>query len=74
MKIDDLLKNFTIFVTNEEKEILSRMESVRPIAAYTEREQFVIESLIKKSLVSKVKQHNIYMVVKNEQTTSKRSI
>lgn len=70
MKISDLIKEFTIYMTNEEKAVYNRIESIRPVEAYTEREQFVIESLVKKSLVSKVRQQNVYMVVKNEQTKS----
>tara|TARA_B110000503_G_scaffold117004_1_gene176576 strand:+ start:5679 stop:5885 length:207 start_codon:yes stop_codon:yes gene_type:complete len=68
MKIHEVLKQFEIFVTNEEKEILERMDKVLPLAAYNERERFVIENLVRKSMVSKVRQqNNTYMVVKNEQ-------
>jgi hypothetical protein len=66
MKIDDVLKNFEIFTTNEEEVVLERMEGVRPMEAYTERERFVIENLIRKSLVSKVLHNKTYMVRKND--------
>lgn len=66
MKIDDVLKDFKIFLTNEEKKILNKMEGVRPIEAYTERERFIIENLVRKSLVSKVSHNNTYMVTKND--------
>lgn len=66
MKIDDVLKNFEIFTTNEEEVVLERMEGVRPMEAYTERERFVIENLIRKSLVSKVLYNKTYMVRKND--------
>jgi len=66
MKLNELIKSFDIFVTNEEKEVLNKMEGMRPMEAYTERERFVIESLIRKSLVSKVKYHNSYLVLKND--------
>jgi hypothetical protein len=72
MKIDEVLEQFSIFTTNEEQEVLDRMEHIRPMEAYTEREKFVIENLIRKSLVSKVKQQNVYMVVKNEQQKSRK--
>jgi hypothetical protein len=67
MKIDEVLEQFSIFTTNEEQQVLDRIEDIRPMEAYTEREKFVIENLVRKSLVSKVKQQNVYMVVKNEQ-------
>ena len=66
MKIDDVLKNFEIFTTNEEEVVLERMEGVRPMEAYTERERFVIENLIRKSLVSKVLYNKTHMVRKND--------
>lgn len=66
MKIDDVLKNFEIFTTNEEEVVLERMEGVRPMEAYTERERFVIENLVRKSLVSKVLYNKTYMVRKND--------
>lgn len=66
MKIDDVLKNFEIFTTNEERVVLERMEGVRPMEAYTERERFVIENLIRKSLVSKILHNKTYMVRKND--------
>lgn len=66
MKIDDVLKDFQIFTTNEERVVLERMEGVRPMEAYTERERFVIENLIRKSLVSKILHNKTYMVRKND--------
>jgi hypothetical protein len=66
MKINEVLKNFEIFVSNEEKQILSKLDQILPIESYNDREQFVIENLIRKSLVSKIKRNNTYMVVKNE--------
>lgn len=74
MKLKDMLKDFKIFVTNEEQQILDQMEHIRPIEAYNERERFVIENLVRKSLVSKVKRENTYMVVKNEQQEISKSI
>jgi hypothetical protein len=66
MKIDDVLKDFKIFVTNEEKEILKKLDGVKPIEVFTERERFTIENLVRKSLVSKVGHNRTYMVTKND--------
>lgn len=66
MKLNELIKNFEIFTTNEEQEVLNKMEGVRPMEAYNERERFIIENLIRKSLVSKVKYHNSFLVMKND--------
>lgn len=74
MNIKEMLKGFEVFVTNEEQQVLDRMEHIRPMEAYNERERFVIENLIRKSLVSKVRRENTYMVVKNEQHEISKSL
>lgn len=66
MKLNELLRDFEIYVTNEEKDVLEKMKGIRPIEAYSDRERFIIENLIRKSLVSKVKYHNSFMVRKND--------
>ena len=67
MKINELLSSFKIYTTNEEEALLEKMEQVLPIEFYDERERVVIENLIRKSLVSKIKRNNSYMVMRNEQ-------
>ena len=55
-----------IYTSNEEQTVLDKMTSVQMIESYTERERFVIEGLIRKSLVTKFQYNNSYLVVKNE--------
>lgn len=66
MKINELLNGFEIFITNEEREVLDKMEGLKSIDLYDERERFVIENLIRKSLVSKVRHNTTYLVKKND--------
>lgn len=68
MKVNELLQKFTIALSNEESEVLEQMSTtdVHPLHAYTEREQFVIESLIRKALVSKVIRNGNILVMANE--------
>jgi len=66
MKINELINNFEIFVSNEEQSILDNIQGIKPIELFNEREQVVIENLVRKSLVSKVQKNNSYLVVKNE--------
>lgn len=66
MRINDLIENFEIFVSNEEQNILDTIQGIKSIEMFNEREQLVIENLIRKSLVSKVPRNNSYLVVKNE--------
>ena len=65
MKLNELILDFEIATTNEERDVLDRMLSIAPLDSYDEREQFVIEGLIRKSIVSKVVRHNQTLVVKN---------
>jgi hypothetical protein len=65
MKINELISNFEIFTTNEEKEVLENLNRLAPLESFSPREQVVIENLIKKSLVSKVVHNNSTLVIKN---------
>ena len=66
MKLNELIDAFTIYTTNEEKEMLSRIDDIMSLDAFTEREQAIIENLIRKSLVSKVQQRGSTLVMANE--------
>jgi len=55
-----------IYTSNEEQTVLDKMSGAEMIESYTEREQFIIENLIRKSLVTKFQYNNSYLVVKNE--------
>jgi hypothetical protein len=54
MKINELIGNFTIWTTREEDSMLKRLESVSYLNSFNEHEQFIIEGLIRKSLVIKI--------------------
>lgn len=54
MKISELIDNFEVFTTNEESEVLKKLTSMQYLDSFTERERFVIEGLVRKSLVIKV--------------------
>lgn len=56
MKLNELIGDFNIFTTNEEKEMLSKIDGIVSLDIFTEREQVIIGNLVRKSLVSKV--HN----------------
>lgn len=58
MKIEEIINQFEIFTTNEEKTMLSKLSEVRLLSSFSEREQFTIEGLIRKSLVIKIGDHN----------------
>lgn len=71
MKLNELLKQFTIAMTNEEAKLLKSLKGVIPLESFDEREQFILEGLIRKSLVSKVYNNGDILVVANEETLNK---
>ena len=63
MKLNELISNFDIYTTNEEKEVLSKLDGIMSFDYFPEREQAIIEHLIRKSLVSKVQQRDGSLLV-----------
>lgn len=66
MKINELLQSFTIYTTNEEKEVLDKLKEPCYIELFNERDRTIIESLVRKSLVSKIIHRSGVMVKQNE--------
>ncbi len=54
MKINELLSDFEIWTTNEEAELLRKLEHPIKLKALSEHDQFRVQALIRKSLVTKV--------------------
>ena len=68
MKINELIDGFSIWTTNEERLLLKKIgDHPTPISSFTEHEQFKIESMIRKSLITKIG-HKDPTVVANEKT------
>jgi hypothetical protein len=54
MKINELLGEFTIYRSREEDAMLKRLTTPSYLTSFSERDQFIIEGLIRKSLVIKI--------------------
>ena len=65
MKINELIQEFEIWTTNEEQEILKRLKNPVKLSSMTEHDQFKVQAMIRKSLVSKYG-HKDPTVVANE--------
>ena len=65
MSFIDLISEFSIHTSNEEKDILGKLKSAKNLDTFMERDQEVINQLIRKSLVRKIEQDNNTMVVAN---------
>jgi|TARA_B110000503_G_scaffold77595_1_gene119510 hypothetical protein len=66
MKINELITSFEIFITNEEREIYETIDERTALSKFNEREQVIIQNLVRKSLVSKVVANGQVLVVKND--------
>ena len=67
MKINELIGEFDIWTTNEEAQLLAKLKRPVKLKSLDEHDQFKVQSLIRKSLVTKIG-HNNPTVVANEKT------
>ena len=65
MKINELLQSFTIYKSKEEEEVLKKLDRPLYLSEFSDREQVIIENMIRKSLVIKLGMKNP-KVVANE--------
>lgn len=65
MKISELIESFTIYMTNEERELIGKLNDPKPLNSFKEHEIFVIENMIRKGLVIKINNTNP-LVIANE--------
>lgn len=70
MKINEILTGFCIYTTREEDAMLKRLSEVSFLSNFTEREQFIIEGLIRKSLVIKIGDTNPKVIANEFETPS----
>lgn len=67
MKINELIDNFEIWTTNEERSLLKKLSNPIKISQLSEQDQFKVQALIRKSLVTKIGMDDP-SVVANEKT------
>lgn len=65
MKINELINSFEIYTSNEERNLLNKLNEPVKLSSLEERDQQIAENLIRKSLLIKVG-HQDPTVVKNE--------
>ena len=66
MKINEFVRSLDTWYTNEELELLEKLTEPRLINSFEEREKFVLENLIRKSLVIKVNGNESVYVYPNK--------
>ena len=67
MKINELIDNFEIWTTNEERSLLKKLSNPIKISQLSEQDQFKVQTLVRKSLVTKIGMDDP-SVVANEKT------
>jgi hypothetical protein len=65
MKVNELISDFEIWTTNEERDLLKKLKHPIKLHQLSETEQFRVQAMIRKSLVTKVGMENP-TVVANE--------
>ncbi len=67
MRLRNILQNISIYVTNEEQDLLDKFPDHQVnLASVVERDKIVIENLIRKSLITKINNNGVIFVKKNK--------
>jgi hypothetical protein len=66
MRINELIGSFEIYTSNEEKAVLEQINRPLPLSSFQEREQVVIQNLVRKSLISKMTSNGYTYVMRND--------
>jgi hypothetical protein len=66
MRINELISSFEIFTSNEEKKVLEQINKPLPLDSFDDREQVIIQNLVRKSLISKLSSNGYIYVMKND--------
>lgn len=67
MKLNELITEFEIYMNNEERALYEQLDDVVPLISFNERQRVIVNNLIRKSLVSKIRHNNQIMVARNDQ-------
>lgn len=66
MRLRNIIQDYTIYVNNEEQDLLDKLpERAVDRATISEREQVVADQLIRKSLLKKLNNNGVILVQKN---------
>lgn len=65
MRLNELVRSIPTWMSAEEQEIYSKITELKSMGTFDEREQVIIENLIRKSLVIKVENKGVIYVYPN---------
>lgn len=66
MKINELIKTFEIWTSNEERAILEQLDKPTPLSSFDDRQKVILKSLMHKSLITKINNEGFTLVVRND--------
>lgn len=66
MKLNELIQSFEVWTTNEEKELLKKLSKPVKLSKLDEHDQFRVQALIRKSLVTKVGMEDPTVVINDQ--------
>jgi hypothetical protein len=65
MKINELVRSLPTWTSTEERSVLERINGIEPLSVFNEREQHVIEALVRKSLVIRITERETTYIYPN---------
>lgn len=68
MKVSELISDFEIWTTNEEKKLLEKLQEPVRLSQLSEQDQFKVQAMIRKSLVTKIGNKDPYVVINEKHT------
>jgi hypothetical protein len=65
MKLNEFIRSIKVWTNEQENSILEKIDGLVLVASFTEPDQFVIEGLVRKSLLIKVESKGVTYVYPN---------
>jgi hypothetical protein len=70
MKINELIQSFEVWTSIEERALMAKLKEPRKLSSLSEHDQFKVQAMIRKSLITKIGMHDP-SVVANEKIKQK---
>lgn len=65
MKLNELVRSIPTWMSREEREVYNKLTDLRSMSTFDEREQVIIETLVRKSLVIRIESKGVAYVYPN---------
>lgn len=65
MRVNELVRNLPTWTSAEERSMLERINGIEPLSVFSEHEQHIIETLVRKSLVIRITERDTTYIYPN---------